>query len=196
MQKTLQNTSQMRLYNARRERLYVNKSERQSLLALAPKLSLKWQTLLLTLLYTGCRASETLELTPNSLQAQGGVLAIRSLKKRHGTVVIREVPIPEELCVLLVRLRNQQQQDVCDAFWPISRKTVWRVIKHLMQRAEISGARANPKGLRHGFGVHAVHCGIDLGTIQKWMGHSRISVTIIYTNAIGQDERERARLMW
>lgn len=196
MKKAQPNSSEMRLYNTKRQRLYINKIERKKLLDIARILPLKWQALLLTLIYTGCRASEILELTPNNLQHQDGVIAIRSLKKRHNKIVMREVPIPDKLCHLLEQLCTQQNLSNSDPYWPISRKTVWRQIKRIMNQANIEGAHASPKGLRHGFGIHAIHCGIDLATVQKWMGHSKLSVTAIYTNAIGQDERARARLMW
>lgn len=184
----------MRLYNEHKQRLYINKSERLRLLEIAPTLEPKWQALLLTLIYTGCRASETLELTPSNLQLEVGTISFRTLKKRK--FAMREIPIPDELCELLASTFIHQDWQSNQLFWPISRKTVWRNIKRIMRQGGIQGAHASPKGLRHGFGVHAIHCGIDLATVQKWMGHSKISVTAIYTNAIGQDERERAVLMW
>lgn len=196
MKKAQPNPSEMRLYNTKRQRLYINKTERKKLLDIARTLPLRWQALLLTLIYTGCRASETLELTPNNLQHQDGVIAIRSLKKRYNKIIMREVPIPDELCEILEQLRIQQNLNNNSPYWPMSRKTIWRIIKQIMTNAEIIGSQANPKGLRHGFGIHAIHCGIDLATVQKWMGHSNLTVTAIYTNAIGKDEWERARLMW
>lgn len=186
--------AQMRLYNEQRQRLYINRSERQRLLELAPKLEPQRQALLLTLLYTGCRASETLELTSQDVQFEEEVLSIRTLKKRR--FAMREIPIPPILCNLLDQTFRQQGWGDAQPFWSISRKTVWRHITKIMAQADITGVQACPKGLRHGFGIHAIHCGIDLATVQKWMGHSKLSVTAIYTNATPQDERARARVMW
>jgi integrase/recombinase XerD len=42
-----------------------------------------------------------------------------------------------------------------------------------------------PKGLRHGFGVQAVSAGIPLNLVQRWLGHSQLSTTAIYANAVG-----------
>ena len=54
-----------------------------------------------------------------------------------------------------------------------------------MGAADIRSLPATPKGLRHGFGVHAVMCGIPLNLIQKWLGHADIATTAIYTNVLG-----------
>ncbi len=190
------NSSKMRLYNERRERLYINRSERQRLLDAAPTLPLNWHALLLTLIYTGCRASETLELTPGNLQADDGVIAIRSLKKRKDAIIMREVPIPDELCAVLTRVEEQNDLSRSDAYWPISRKTVWRVVKQVMRDLDITGAHANPKGLRHGFGIQNIQSGIDLGTVCELMGHSNVEITVIYTRAVGSDLRERISRAW
>ena len=65
-----------------------------------------------------------------------------------------------------------------------------------MSSVNITGPQATPKGLRHGFGVHALHSGVPLNLLQKWMGHASISVTAIYGNAVGPEEREIAKRMW
>ena len=49
-----------------------------------------------------------------------------------------------------------------------------------------------PKGLRHGFGIKAVTSEVPLNMTQKWLGHSRIATTAIYTNATGPKEKQIA----
>ena len=66
----------------------------------------------------------------------------------------------------------------------------------IMKEAGISGPQATPKGLRHGYGVHAIQSGIPLNLLQRWMGHTDISTTAIYANALGPEEREIATRMW
>ena len=51
--------------------------------------------------------------------------------------------------------------------------TAWRQVHAVMEEAKLSGVKASPKGLRHGFGVTAVSAGIPLNLIQKWLGHAR-----------------------
>ena len=65
-----------------------------------------------------------------------------------------------------------------------------------MAQAGIVGLQVTPKGLRHGFGIHAIASGVPLNMVQKWMGHADIKTTAIYTNAVGLEERELAERMW
>ena len=72
----------------------------------------------------------------------------------------------------------------------------WKYVKAVMEEAQIEGPQAPPKGLRHGFGVHAIRCGVPLNMVQKWMGHADISTTAIYGNAVGEEEQAIAARMW
>ena len=65
-----------------------------------------------------------------------------------------------------------------------------------MDKADIHGPQACPKGLRHGYGIHAIRSGIQLNMLQKWMGHSSIETTAIYANAVRPEEMEIAQRMW
>lgn len=70
-------------------------------------------------------------------------------------------------------------------------------MKTVMDAAEISrGQHATPKGLRHGFGVHAVRAGVPLNLVQRWMGHASMTTTAIYLQVVGAEERELAERMW
>ena len=82
------------------------------------------------------------------------------------------------------------------ALWPWSRTWAWGCVKAVMRDADIYGAHASPKGLRHGFGVHAIHSGVPLNMIQRWLGHAHLATTSIYANAVGPDERLIAERMW
>ena len=47
-----------------------------------------------------------------------------------------------------------------------------------MATADVHGAQASPKGLRHGYGVHAVCSGVQLNMLRKWMGHASINTHV------------------
>ena len=71
------------------------------------------------------------------------------------------------------------------------------LVKDVMKQAGITaGLHATPKGLRHGFGLHAIRCGLPLNLVQRWLGHSSMTTTAIYLQAMGQEEREFAARMW
>jgi integrase len=65
-----------------------------------------------------------------------------------------------------------------------------------MVQAQIVGAMASPKGLRHGFAIACIGKSIPLPTIQKWLGHARLETTAIYLGASGEEERTLARRLW
>jgi site-specific recombinase XerD len=75
--------------------------------------------------------------------------------------------------------------------------TAWRKMEEVIHAAGIAdGPHASPKGLRHGFGVSAVSKGIALNMVQKWLGHSQLTTTAIYANAVGEEEQSIASRMW
>ena len=74
--------------------------------------------------------------------------------------------------------------------------TGWRAVHGVLMAAGLEGPHASPKGLRHGFGVAAVSAGIPLNLVQKWLGHTQLSTTAIYADAIGAEEQDIASRMW
>ncbi len=64
--------------------------------------------------------------------------------------------------------------------WPWARNTAWRHVKDVMADAGIpDGPHRWPKGLSHGYGVHAISSGVPLNMLSKWMGHATLEVTAI-----------------
>lgn len=81
--------------------------------------------------------------------------------------------------------------------WHICRSQAWRLIKEVMRDADIpAGPHATPRGLRHGFGLHAIRSGVPLNLVQRWLGHASMATTAIYLQAMGEEEREIAARMW
>lgn len=96
---------------------------------------------------------------------------------------MREVPIPpllaQELSGLLAARQPSMDAptDCPNYIWQndgkrINRITGYRWIKAVMAKAGIKGAQASPKGLRHGYGIHALRSGVQQNMLQKWMGHA------------------------
>ncbi|MCR8551163.1 site-specific integrase [Salipiger sp. P9] len=190
----------MRLYDRSRRRLYLNAAERRQFAEAARIARPDACSLAMTLLHTGCRLSEALELTSADMQREARVLTLRTLKRRNPHH-FREVPIPPELVQLLGAVHENREPQERRFFWqhrdkPLCRTTAYRWIKAIMSSAGIRGAQASPKGLRHGYGIHAIRCGVPLNMLQKWMGHAALSTTAIYTNALGAEERSIAERMW
>jgi integrase/recombinase XerD len=186
------------LYSNSGQRKYLTRDERLRFLAAGNAHERQEvRTLCLTLAYTGCRISEALMLTGAMISADEGFIAIQCLKKRNDRVVVREVPVPQSLLVLLHCVHRFEERDPSAHLWTFSRTRAWQIVKEVMARAGITkGLQASPKGLRHGFGLHAVQCGVPLHLVQRWLGHARMETTAIYLQAIGHEEREIASRMW
>jgi integrase/recombinase XerD len=184
------------LYTAAGQRKYLTAAERGRFLqaTLACERG-ELRTLCLTLAYTGCRISEALAITAAVIEREAGFIAIRSLKKRKRTAVIREVPVPADLLHALDEVHGIDSSG--GPLWPLSRCWAWQLVKGIMRTADIPpGPHATPKGLRHSFGIHAIRSGVPLNLVQRWLGHASMTTTAIYLEAMGEEEREIAARMW
>ena len=164
----------------------------------ASKAAPERRALALVLIHTGRRISEALQLTPARIDIAGQAIIFRSLKKRGDKPVFRSVPVPSSLIAELVGTFRLDPRCLDERrLWPVTRNKAYLWIKDMMSAAGISpGPHCSPKGLRHGFGVHALLSGGSLNQLQRWMGHADIAVTSIYARAYGPEERRIARRMW
>ena len=184
------------LYDLRGQRKYLTQHERDRFLKAARSAAPPVRAFCEILAYTGCRISEALALTPDWVDSAAGVVIFESLKKRRRGV-FRAVPVPTGLLETLARLQlRNARAGLADRLWSWSRTTAWRRVRAVMRAAEVDGAAATPKGLRHAFGIVAVAAAVPLTIIQKWMGHSDVSTTAIYLDASGSEERRIAFRMW
>jgi len=187
------------LYAPNGARKYLNRAERQRVLAATTGLKPHEALFALTLAWTGARVSEVLALTASSFQVESGTVAIQTLKRRRHHM--REVPLPPELMAALDRhfgLSNKWRDPRAadHRLWPWHRVTAWRLVKRMMQRSGVEGRQASPRGLRHAFGVGSLQAGVPLNLLQRWLGHARISTTAIYADASGPEELHFAECFW
>lgn len=192
----------MQLHDASGKRLYLTADERRAFMAAAAKAERPVRTFCAVLHDSGCRISEALALTPERIDLTGQAVVIETLKKRRSGVY-RAVPVPPGLLDQLdlvhgVREAQKRGKGHADRpLWPWARNTAWRRVKTVMAQADIAdGPHGSPKGLRHGYGVHAIGSGVPLNMLSKWMGHSTLEVTAIYADALGAEEQGIAARMW
>jgi len=177
------------LYDQAGHRKYLNAAERRRFLAALGCLSDHQALFAETLFWTGARLTEVLSLTPDSLQPEAGVVAIRTLKRRRHHV--REIPVPAPLMAALAALTAPSGR-----LFPWSRTSGWRIIRLAMKAAGIDGPKGSPRGLRHGFGIACLSAGVPETLLQRWLGHSRLSTTAIYADALGPEEQAFAHRLW
>lgn len=188
------------LYDQQGKRKYLTKGERQAFIAAAKRASPEIETFCLTLAYTGARISEVLALVPLRIDTSANAIIIECLKKRRRGVY-RAVPVPSNLLERLNEVhRIDTYRSVADLsqsrIWRWSRTTAWSRVRTVMRMANIVHGPNMPKALRHAFGVGGMQAGVPLNLIQRWLGHSDIETTAIYTNVMGDEERELADRMW
>jgi integrase/recombinase XerD len=141
---------------------------------------------------TGCRISEALATTPKHLDIDAKRVIFRTLKRRK--TAYRAVPVPDALMRELIAIAASLGEE--DRLWPWARQTGWRKIRAVMERAEINGPMAMPKGLRHAHGIRCAGENVPPSLIQRWLGHADQATTAIYLDAVGKEEREFAKRVW
>jgi integrase/recombinase XerD len=198
--KTSPPSAGMALHTKDGARKYLTAGERDAFLHAAEQEDRQVRTLCMTIAYAGCRLSEALALTVDRVDLAAGVLVIKTLKRRR--TIHRAVPVPPALLDALdmvhgvreLQARRDKGREI--RLWPWCRMTGWRAVHAVMTTAGITGPHACSKGLRHGFGVRAISEGISLNMVQKWLGHAHITTTVVYTDAVGEEEQSIAAKMW
>ncbi len=182
------------LFDRQGTRKYLNGAEQKAFLrAVDDDPDSSARAFCLTLLYTGCRISEALNMTAGRVDIRAKSLVFETMKRRKPGC-FRAVPVPDSLVTLLRQLVARLQPSA--RVWNVSRPTAYRLIKIRMAEVGINGAMASPKGLRHGFAITCVSQDVPLTTIKKWLGHARLETTEIYLHASGDEERDLARRVW
>jgi len=189
----------MTLHTAVGARKYLNVAERQRFAAAAETLAPESRLFCLLLMWSGCRISEGLAITPLAIDREAGTVAFITLKRRKASVV-RQVPIPAALIEDLTNVFDlaKRERDVylrAARLWRWSRSSAWRWVKEVMKRAAISGSAAMPKGLRHTFGVAAFQA-VPPHIVQRWLGHASLRTTGIYGDVSGREEHLFAERIW
>jgi integrase/recombinase XerD len=190
------------LFNKQGERLFFNDEERSAFIRTANGATDTVRTFCNVLHYTGCNFTEAMNLTFRGIDCTRRTIVFQ------GSKVSRAVPIPDSLIDLLDdvhgvrRAQNGLQAD--ERIWPQTRMTLFTKVTPVIAGAGIAGGpHATPKGIRHGFFVHAIRRRILLTRLQRWMGHSEIDYTAAhvaelmrYAPELLGNERADAERLW
>ena len=65
--------------------------------------------------------------------------------------------------------------------WPVGVRRAQKIVKDIANKAKIS-QDVTPHILRHTFATLALQKGISLASVQKILGHDRLTTTAIYLN--------------
>ena len=136
---------------------------------------------------TGLRVSEVAHLKLNDINFEAGFVRSTGKGNKERIVPVGKQAIEwmqryiREARTLFARSDGLAEVFVSTRGKPLSRKTIWRLIK---KHARSAGIAKNimPHALRHSFATHLLDNGGDLRVIQEMLGHADISTTQVYTH--------------
>jgi integrase len=106
----------------------------------------------------------------------------------------RQVPIPEPLAPILAGLRDETRPKPDDPmFRPY--KSIFTLREQFVGLLGRLGMEGTLHDLRHTYGANLAAAGYPIPLIQRWMGHSDISTTMIYST-LAPDTLPPAGLVW
>ena len=147
-------------------------------------------TLLEVAYATGLRVSELVSL-PATAAAPNAAFIIVFGKGGKERVVPLSEKAQEAMCDYLAISRSKSNSAKGKWLFPSHGKTGYftrqafaRDLKALAAKVEISSDRVSPHVLRHAFASHLLQNGANLRVVQKFLGHSDISTTEIYTHVL------------
>ena len=150
---------------------------------------------MLELMYaTGIRVSELIGLNLSDVSFTSG--SIRCCSKNHE----RFIPMyPYAMSILADYVEKTRPMMMIssehDALFVnmsgerMSRQGFWKIVKSYQQKANIK-KDITPHTLRHSFAAHLLENGADLHSVQKMLGHSDISTTMLYTKLVPNSIRD------
>lgn len=141
------------------------------------------------LLYAcGLRVSELACLRVENLRLADGFVLVRGKGSKE-----RVVPIADASARWVERFQKRvraKKRGAASSPWlfpgakgkPVTRQTVFLVLKAAARKAGLPPASVSPHVLRHAFATHLVDNDADLRAVQMMLGHADIATTEIYTH--------------
>ena len=170
-----------------REREYLTQEEIDSLIQAIRKHSrnaLRDETLVTMMFRHGLRVSEAVNLKWEQVDFKEGLLHVSRIKNGKDSVH----PIPGVELRLLRRLERQPNRQryifLSERKSPIKSNTVNDMFKLMGKHAGLAFP-THPHMLRHACGFYLANKGVDLRSIQMYLGHANIANTVIYTELAG-----------
>ena len=139
--------------------------------------------------YSGMRISETLSLTPRSINTETWQLTIGSntfttKSKRKQMLPIRDVAILREIAT---RLLNNCSNAEDRLFGHKDRRRTSRTFKKYVRMYLPSREDINVHSLRHTCCIELLRNGVPIYTVQRWMRHASIRTTQKYADLLADD---------
>lgn len=155
-----------------------------------------------TLWHTGARVSEMLALTPSSFYLdparKDSYVSLQTLKTRQRgrpKKTTRKAAPPKRMVALRDTVYIERVQRYFETFgtgakeriFPFTRQTANNRLKRVAQEIPALPFSPSVHTLRHSFAVNAVLQGAPVRILQRWMGHSNLASSEIYTKVLGTE---------
>ena len=151
------------------------------------------RALLLCLLDTGCRASESVALNVGDVNLHSGAVLVRAGKGGKTRTTFVGARSRRELS----RYLRQSKDQANDPLWLTvqgTRLTYWGLRQIIRRRAERAGVPVpSLHSFRRAFALYALRNGADIYSLQRLMGHSDLTVLRRYLKQTEADLQEAHR---
>ena len=140
--------------------------------------------LLETICATGIRVSEVRYITVETVRLGRADVALKGK--------IRTLLLPGKLRRKLLKFARKQNTASGEIFVTksgkgLSRRQIWREMKHLCKRAGVAPSKVFPHNLRHLFATVFYRSCRDLVKLADILGHSSVNTTRIYLQSTGEE---------
>jgi len=146
-----------------------------------PQLNRKHRALFMTMYAAGVRVSEACQLRISDLLSDRHQIRVVQGKGHKDRYTLLSPRLLEELRVYW-RLYHPKEWLFPSTLFPdrpLTRTAVERAFTTAVERASLPD-RGGPHSLRHSFATHLLEAGVDPLTLQRLLGHSRLSTTTTY----------------
>ena len=146
----------------------------------------RYFALVITLLRTGGRIDEVLQLKAKDFSLENNTVRLKTLKRRGE--VYRVIPMHPELrsTILEYFLNSHIDPRSDEKLFKMTRQGVDKYFKKMQSSLNF---RIHAHKFRHTFAVKAIMSGVPLNVLQKWLGHASVFTTNVYTEITGIDTR-------
>ena len=161
---------------------YLTKEEVDSLLSVIPESNKRDYMLIYFLWTTGSRITEAINVKKGDIDFYYRTVKIQWLKKRKKQE--RIIPLHQNTAYQLSVYCGNMNQD--DKLFPISRNRAFQIIRKYTKKAGIN-KKVGCHTLRHSFSVYFLKQRRNIVALQKLLGHSQITTTMVYLNIVQSD---------
>ena len=146
--------------------------------------NLRDKAILETLFSTGLRVSELISLRRNEIDFNRGEFTVRGKGSKLRVVFLSDTAIKA------IESYLEKRTDIEPELFPITVRSVQRIVRKHAIKAGIVGKKVSPHSLRHSYATDLLRNGADIRSVQAMLGHASVTTTQIYTHVTDKQLRE------